>query len=208
MFCFYLASAIIHQLRYTNDFFSVHFHLHLELIRCLSLFRFLLIFHGFTLQPCFEWYVTMNWREMEKDERERENVVACQGLLAQRVQRERNPRTLSHSLWSPLRRAATFMRHFELPSLRHGNVCVSNARPYIFITLHSRLCSLARAFLSPFPLRHSLIYEKALKIMARFRVILIFALCCFSLASHSSQCFAAEYSYCRCRCCCCSSCIS
>lgn len=30
---------------------------------------------------------------------------------------------------------------------------------------------------------YSLIYEKTLKIMVRFRVILIFALCCFSLAS-------------------------
>lgn len=52
--------------------------------------------------------------------------------------------------------------------------------PYIFITLHSESSSfLARAFF----FFYSLIYEKTLKVMARFRVILIFALCCFSLAS-------------------------
>lgn len=59
---------------------------------------------------------------------------------------------------------------------------------YNFLLLYIPVFSssrLARAF---FPF-YSLIYEKTLKIMARFRVILIFALCCFSLASHSSQCF-------------------
>lgn len=57
--------------------------------------------------------------------------------------------------------------------------------PYTFITVHILVFALARAHTLP----HSLIYEKTLKIMARFRVILIFALCCFSLASHS---FCAE----------------
>lgn len=67
-----------------------------------------------------------------------------------------------------------------------AEMCEKCSLPYTLLLLNIPAFAPACA---PTSLHHSLIYEKTLKIMARFRVILIFALCCFSLASHSSQCF-------------------